>query len=433
MSTSRLFSKALVAVSQSVLVLLLTNTPALAQGVDLSGEWNALFHWDQPERLPGPELGDYLGLPINNAARLKAESWDASVQTLPERQCIPHAADYMWGRAAFAMRIWKEMNMATQEVMAWHMLSSWQNQHRVIYMDGRPRPSQNALHSWQGFSTGTWEGAALTITTTHLKMGYLRRNGVPRSDQATLTERYVRHGNYLTLFSVVDDPVYLTEPLPRTSVWIVDLNQHLEPYPCEVGEEIDRPEGAVPHHLPGANPDLKEFPARYGLPEHAARGGAETMYPEFGLALRKRDGDSAVANPVSVSASRPRPDRPERARDEAIEVLPVRGNVFMLSGAGANITVQIGADGVMLVDSGAAVAADKVVAAIKRLSERTIRSIVDTQLDADHIGGNETLAIRPISAAVKVRLICRMKRSLGYGVEPTICTRRDARSITKTV
>ena len=52
------------------------------------------YTWDYLERLPGPELGDYLGLPINNAARLKANSWEASTQTIPERQCIPHGADY---------------------------------------------------------------------------------------------------------------------------------------------------------------------------------------------------------------------------------------------------------------------------------------------------------------------------------------------------
>ena len=58
-------------------------TPALAQ-VDFSGEWAPRFHEDQPERVPGPALGDYLGLPINDSARLRADSWDASMMTLPE-------------------------------------------------------------------------------------------------------------------------------------------------------------------------------------------------------------------------------------------------------------------------------------------------------------------------------------------------------------
>ena len=57
-------------------------------------------------------------------------------------------------------------------------------------MDGRPHPPEYADHTWQGFSTGIWEGNMLTITTTHLKTNYIRRNGVPRSDKATLTEHW---------------------------------------------------------------------------------------------------------------------------------------------------------------------------------------------------------------------------------------------------
>src|SRR6266545_2244235 len=85
-------------VGAGVLLLLTTlamAAPASAQ-VDFSGEWAPRFHEDQPERVPGPELGDYLGLPVNDAARLRADSWDASMMTLPEWQCRPHSADYIW-------------------------------------------------------------------------------------------------------------------------------------------------------------------------------------------------------------------------------------------------------------------------------------------------------------------------------------------------
>jgi hypothetical protein len=53
-------------------------------GVDFTGEWAPRFHEDEPERVPGPELGDYLGIPINEAARMRATTWEASIQTLPE-------------------------------------------------------------------------------------------------------------------------------------------------------------------------------------------------------------------------------------------------------------------------------------------------------------------------------------------------------------
>jgi hypothetical protein len=62
-----------------------------------TGAWGQRFH-DLPERGAGPEIGDYLGLPINDAARLRADSWDAGKWTMLERQCEPHPADYARGQ-----------------------------------------------------------------------------------------------------------------------------------------------------------------------------------------------------------------------------------------------------------------------------------------------------------------------------------------------
>jgi L-lactate permease len=147
--------------------------------------------------------------------------------------------------------------------------------------------STNAQHTWQGFSTGEWEGDKLKVTTTHLKEGWLRRNGLPRSEKATLVEYFIRHGNFLTLVTVVKDPVYLTEPWVRTSNWVADPGFQLSPFSCIPNVEIERPRGSVPHHLPGSNPFLTEFATKHGIPQEASRGGAETMYPEFLPRLRK--------------------------------------------------------------------------------------------------------------------------------------------------
>jgi hypothetical protein len=260
-------------------LITLVSLPAFAQ-IDPSGEWNPRFHEDQPERLAGPEIGDYLGLPINDAARLRGDSWDASLLTLPEHQCKPHPADYS-PRGPANLRIWKEVDKESQETIAYHTHISWQAPERTIWMDGRPHPPDYAAHTWQGFSTGKWEGDVLTVTTTHLKTGWIRRNGIPRSDRAVLTEHWIRHGDYLTLVSIITDPAYLTEPFIRTTNWILDPRQQIAPYPCGAVVEVERPKGSVPHHLPGTNTFLDEFPKRFSLPEVAARGGAETMYPEF--------------------------------------------------------------------------------------------------------------------------------------------------------
>src|ERR1700747_1964090 len=80
----------------------------VAAEMDFSGDWAPRFYEDQPERVPGPELGDYLGLPINNAARMRADTWAASIQSMPEWQCRPHSADYIW-RGPSQLRITKEV------------------------------------------------------------------------------------------------------------------------------------------------------------------------------------------------------------------------------------------------------------------------------------------------------------------------------------
>jgi cyclase len=87
-----------------------------------------------------------------------------------------------------------------------------------------------------------------------------------------------------------------------------------------------------------------------------------------------------------------RPGRPTYASTGAIEVLPVQGGVYLLAGAGSNITVQVGPDAVIVVDTNEAAMSEKVIAAIRTLSQAPIRYIVNTSGDLDHIGGNEALA-----------------------------------------
>jgi glyoxylase-like metal-dependent hydrolase (beta-lactamase superfamily II) len=363
-----------------LLITALISFPLFGQ-YDLTGEWGARYHEDQPERIPGPELGDYLGLPITNSARLRADSWDASIATLPEWQCRPHPADY-GTRGPANLRIWKDVDNQTQQTIAYHTHVQWQAQERTIWMDGRPQPSAEEPYTWQGFSTGKWEGNQLTVTTTHLKESYLRRNGVPRSDRATLVEHWIRHGDVLTLVSIVTDPVYLTEPLIRTTNWVLTLEQGIDPYPCEVAEEVERPKGSVPHHLPGTNPFLSEFAEKHNLPVQATRGGAETMYPEYRMAMKAAAAPSNPPDPANVPETPP----------QGIQVQRVRGNVFMLSGAGGNITIDAGAEGVLLVDTGLADKTDEVLAEIAKISNKPIRYIIDTHLHADHTGGNEKIA-----------------------------------------
>ena len=283
----------------TALVLMAGSGPAFAQ-VDLSGVWRPILHEDLGHRLDeagaapglccagGPWIGDYTGLPINDASRMKADSWDARVESAPERQTILQPGVY-WAFSPGGIRISSLVDDATQRLVALRIYRSGLAgaTSREIWMDGRPHPPTHTAHTWQGFSTGAWRGHVLTVTTTHLKAGFIRRNGVPSSDAATVTEQFMRHGAFLTLARVVHDPIYLEEPFITTVTWQLDVALQLPPAPSgTIANEVAVAKGVVPHHLPGANSGLHEYARTHGLPFEATRGGRESAYPEYQRTLK---------------------------------------------------------------------------------------------------------------------------------------------------
>ena len=354
--------------------------PAVSAQVDLSGTWSPRYQEDFSERVPGPELGDYTGLPLTDGARRYAESWDPARLTLPEEQCRVHISPYIY-RGPTNIAIWEERDPNTRELIAIkHRISTF-DQERTIYMDGRPHQPAYAAHTWMGFSTGQWQGNMLVVTTTHIKKGWLRRNGVPESDLATLTEYFVRTGGVLTRISAIADPVYLTEPLVKSEEFV--LNTQGVPhrawlFKCKPVVEVVRPEGAVPHYLPGANPFLEEYRKHYNLPESITRGGAAQTYP----AGSAPTGPAPAMKGPALSAPAP----------GEVKVLHVQGQVYMLVSTEGNMVVEAGPEGVLVVDTLRASLSDKVLAAIRTISDKPIHYIVNTQAGDDHTGGNEVLA-----------------------------------------
>jgi hypothetical protein len=278
--------------------LILAAAPAYAQ-VDISGEWASRVNEDQPHRAPGAELGDYTGLPINAAARQKASHWDASILSLPEQMAKPHPAQYFMRGPGPNMRVQKIADPVTQTVIAYTLEGVFGRDDRVIWMDGRPHPSEYAEHTWDGFSTGTVEGNRLTITTTHMKYGVIQRNGVPASTKSVMTEHFIRSGDWLTLVTIVDDPVYLEEPFIRTSHWVRSSN--ITPdgrFIFEVVDEVaGHQQGYVPHYPFGTKQD--GFAKNHGLPFASTQGGKATIYPEYEAEIRKM----LAAQPSSRPAS----------------------------------------------------------------------------------------------------------------------------------
>lgn len=268
-----------------VLLLAVLAGPRAVAQMDFTGEWPVVRSQDNTDN---PHLGEYVGLPLSAEALRRAEIWDASIQSLPEWQCRPHSGAYI-KRGPSNLRVAKEVDPSSREIAAFHV--EWLRSVRTpIYLDGREHPPEHAAHTWSGFSTGEFEGDRLRIRTTHLKEDYYRRNGVPQSDDATLTEylirRRFRNEDYLTWLIVAYDPVYLTEPLVRSTEYRLDLHQRVPPYPCTVVTEVVRPEGYVPHHLPGTNTQINSFSDNYGLPRSLYADGAATMYPEYRFTLR---------------------------------------------------------------------------------------------------------------------------------------------------
>ena len=372
--------------------------PALAQ-VDLSGEWGVTFFEDILHRGATLVPGDNTGVPLSEAGRRKAESWDESVVATHERQCIPHPVTYAV-RGPGNIRFVKIVDQESGRLVAYSLQGSYVGRFRTIWMDGRPHPSDLAPHSYTGFSTGKWVRNTLVVTTTHMKMGYLDRNGMPSSELARMTEHFIRHDDRLTAVTFIHDPVFLSEPFVRSTDFVLNLTGNAGAWgvcaPDQIVDELlDKPKGYVPHHLPGTvDPGRELFLTSRHVPLEAARGGADTTYPEY--RRRLRDLSATTASNSDGNSEGPAcggnrcEQRPPAEGDVRVE--HVQGRVHMIAGAGGNIAVHVGEDGVLLVNSGSGKVTDKVLAAIRQLSDKPIRFILNTGGDADDIGGNEAIA-----------------------------------------
>ena len=412
-----------------VLMLLaaLASRPVFAQEnrpIDLTGTWRWLPQEDERDRNPGAYPGDSRGIPLNDAARMRADSYDEEwISTSPFLQCRPRSPGYQ-PKGLDPMRIDQTIDPVSRRLIAYRVSFEKTPGDRMIWLDSRPRPSQYAQHSWDGFSTGKFQGDTLEITTTHIKESFVRRNGVPTSFRATVIEHVSLEEPYLEWTFTVIDPDYLTEPLVRSATYVRAPTLELPPYPCQ--PELDQPDSQyrVPHYLSGENPYLTESAVKYKTPLEGVRGGAETLYPEWratGMNLSPPAAQFPL-KPVYNDASTHIAERADAQPKlppayDKIEALHVAGNVYILGGAGGNIAVSVGGDGVVMVDSGAAQAGDKVLAAIRQLTqtprpaelpdastpfadnwqathafpEPSIRMVINTNDNPDHAGGNATI------------------------------------------
>ncbi len=238
-----------------------------------------------------------------------------------------------------------------------------------------------------------------------------------------MIEYFVRHDDYLTLVTAVDDPLYLDEPFVRSTDFKLDprANARLAEfggfvnggdgegfgasdvfYKCAPTEEIAIERGRVPSFMPGANDSLDMFAKRHGVPLEAALGGSATLYPEYAARLRAHAA-RAVRLRKRRRAARSAPRRRSAAEPPAATSLHVAGQVWLVAAGGHNVAVQVGAEGVLVVNPGPEEVADAVLAEIAKIApDKRIRIIVDTNDDAAHVGGNAKLGDRPDAGARSV-------------------------------
>jgi hypothetical protein len=270
-----------------VAALLSSAAPASAQ-IDLTGTWQRVGNDDNGY---SREPVDLMGMPLSADGRAKALSYDIAALSATERQCQMYTPYYAIV-GPFPLQISRVPDPVTQRLLAWKIEGWGDRDETLIWMDGRPHPSKYAPHTHGGFTTGEWEGDTLTAVNTHFKLGDIKRHRGFSSDRATLTYRFYRHGDLLTVVGILEDPVYLAEPFVLTEIFRLTTNPNNFPLtPCEPIEELphlhENP-ALVPHYLPGQHPAMNEVTELYNIPLEAVVGGPETMYPEYRKTLKDK-------------------------------------------------------------------------------------------------------------------------------------------------
>jgi hypothetical protein len=229
-------------------------TPKAAAPVDITGYWVSAITEDWRYRMVTAPKGDFAGVPLNAEGRRVADQWDRAKDIASGEQCRPFGA-------AGIMRMPVRLHVTWQDDSTLKIEIDNGNQVRLFHFDKSAQPPAQA--EWQGFSTAQWElvsegqglapagpgrggapveppvSGSLKVITTKMKAGYVRRNGVPYSANAHMTEFFDRTSEpngdtWLILTSVLDDPQYLQQPFMLTDHFKREPDgSKFAPRPCE--------------------------------------------------------------------------------------------------------------------------------------------------------------------------------------------------------
>ncbi len=195
--------------------------PRAAAPIDITGYWVAMVTEDWRYRMAVPPKGDFIGVPVNQAARDAGNAWDPAKDEAAGEQCKAYGVGGL-------MRMPTRLNVTWLDDTTLKIQTDAGTQTRTLNF----KPSANPGRDWQGVSNANWErqipvmgagrgglppGGSLKVVTTKMKPGYLRKNGVPYSANAVITEYFDRFDqpngdSILMVITEVDDPTYLTTP-----------------------------------------------------------------------------------------------------------------------------------------------------------------------------------------------------------------------------
>jgi hypothetical protein len=197
-------------------------TPKLVAPIDVTGQWVSIISEDWRYRIAAPPKGDYTGIPLNGAARRVADAWDPARDEAAGDQCKAYGVGGV-------MRLPTRMRISWIDEQTLKLETDAGTQTRTIGFGASKSPGGD----WQGSSIAAWDrsapaiggflpvvggrGGSLKVVTTKMKSGYLRRNGVPYSADAVVTEYFDRfdvpNGDSLLVVSTeIVDPAYLAQP-----------------------------------------------------------------------------------------------------------------------------------------------------------------------------------------------------------------------------
>ncbi len=208
--------------------------------IDLTGYWVSVVTQDWRWRMVTPAKGDYASIPITLEAKKAGDNWDPARDEAAGEQCKSYGAPALMAVPTRVRITWQDVSTLKVETDAG-------TQTRLFYFGDKRSP--RGAPTWQGESIARWErppaarggaskGGSLKVVTSHLRPGYLRKNGVPYSADAVLTEYWdvsadPNGDQWITLTTTVKDDKYLREP------WVTALNFKKErdgakwdPTPC---------------------------------------------------------------------------------------------------------------------------------------------------------------------------------------------------------